>query len=360
MMLPFSHSRKSTCKPECGIAILEAYENCGEIDSNNQHIVAFFTSLCETNQNGDRCYEMYGSAREHYITEGACYIAYVTIGWCTCRARLSEVVDEQGCCLTAHQDFFTTVFPRYDPVALYNGCGVDRPEGCNNSPTDDSTISPVPNTQDCIEDDLDSASVDAACKLLDPTEVLNHATTLTQSEINIFFRELCKPECGTTNLEAYETCGEIDSNNQHIVDFFTSLCETSQNGDRCYEMYVSAREHYIAEGACYIGYTTIGLCACRAQLSEVVDEQGCCLIAHQDFFSTVFPGYDPVALYNGCGVDRPEECNNSHIDGSAITPVPNTKYCIEDELDSAGVDTACKLLDPTEVVNDATTLTQSN
>ena len=79
-------------------------------------------------------------------------------------------------------------------------------------------------------------------------------------------------------------------------------------------MYVSARKHYIAEGACYIGYTTFGLCACRAQLSEVVDKQGCCLIiAHQDFFSTIFPRYDPVALYNGCGVDRPEGCDNSPI-----------------------------------------------
>ena len=34
--------------------------------------------------------------------------------------------------------------------------------------------------------------------------------------------------------------------------------------------------------------------------------------------------------------------------------------CIEDELNSAGVDVACKSLNPTEVVNDATTLSQSS
>ena len=144
----------------------------------------------------------------------------------------------------------------------------------------------------------------------------------SHSQINIFFRELCKPECGTAILGAYENCGEIDSNNQHVVDFFISLCETNQNGDRCYEMYVSAREHYIAEGACYIGYTTVGFCTCRAKLSEVVDEQGCCLIAHQDFFTTVFRRYDPVTLYNGCGVDRPERCNSESPVSSNTTTLP--------------------------------------
>ena len=80
---------------------------------------------------------MFVSARKHYVAEAACYIAYTTVGLCACRARLS---DEQGCCLTAHQDFFSIEFPQCDPVTLYNGCGVDRPEGCNNSPIDDSPV----------------------------------------------------------------------------------------------------------------------------------------------------------------------------------------------------------------------------
>ena len=90
--------------------------------------------------------------------------------------------------------------------------------------------------------------------------------TISQSEIDRLFRELCRPECGNAVLEAYEDCGEIDQNEQYIVEFITSLCGTNQNGGTCYQFYDSARDHALIEATCFNDYDNSGTCMCQSEL----------------------------------------------------------------------------------------------
>ena len=173
----------------------------------------------------------------------------------------------------------------------------------------------------CIRDELDTAGVSNACKLIDPTVVVDDINTISQSEINNIFGEICSPECGDAILEAYENCGEIKKDEQFIVEFITSLCGTNKNGMRCYLLFDSARDHSSIEASCFDEFTNHGVCTCQPELLEEVEEQGCCLETCQDFFTGIFPDYDPLALYNECNVNRPEGCNNSPLGNSSVSLV---------------------------------------
>ena len=74
------------------------------------------------------------------LIEATYFDDFTNRGVCTCQPELLEEVEEQGCCLETFQDYFAGLFPDYDPRALYDD---NRPEGCNNSPLGNSSVSLV-------------------------------------------------------------------------------------------------------------------------------------------------------------------------------------------------------------------------
>ena len=168
----------------------------------------------------------------------------------------------------------------------------------------------------CVDDKLDSAGVGSTCKMIGDDDDILNLDIASQSEINTYFREFCRPECGNALIKAYQDCQDINDAAQNLIDFLMDLCGTNKNGDTCYTQYVNARNHFSVEESCFDDYTDFGGCSCQSELSDVVQEQGCCVDAYHDYFTDIYPDFNPRALYNECGVDRPEGCNNSPISGS--------------------------------------------
>ena len=126
------------CVPECGNVILKVYDDCGYWDILERvlpGIKQFTADLCSTNENGEKCYKMYGNAFTLLQSESTCYATYKRIRLCSCQSLLSEGVSEQGCCINVYHNYISGLpGANYSPRNLYNACNVDRPADCNNSP----------------------------------------------------------------------------------------------------------------------------------------------------------------------------------------------------------------------------------
>ena len=168
--------------------------------------------------------------------------------------------------------------------------------------------------EQCIDDRLDDAGVDSACKSAGEDDI--DLESASQAEINAFFSQFCRPECGNPVRRAIEECEDIDEDDRIVINFISSLCGTNEDGEQCYQQFDSARNHFSVEASCSENFAENGVCTCKSDLEDEVEEQGCCLDAYQDFFSDIFDEYDPSGLYSECDVDRPGGCNNSPISGS--------------------------------------------
>ena len=121
------------CIPDCGNVYIRAADDCGGFDGDDAPLKDFFIGMCGTNQNGDKCYQLYTDAIDSLISEARCYQDYVRYRECNCRSQLTQTVGEQGCCLDIYHDLLDKE-EDYDPIDLYHECNVDLPSGCNNSP----------------------------------------------------------------------------------------------------------------------------------------------------------------------------------------------------------------------------------
>ena len=123
------------CNPECGIVTNDVLNECGVYSSTFPGSEKFNVDLCSTNEDGTKCYRLYGKALDFLTTEASCYQTLTSSGVCTCSSDLRDAVEEQGCCIDAYYDFVSGLSNAYSPRALYEGCNEDFPtDGCNNSP----------------------------------------------------------------------------------------------------------------------------------------------------------------------------------------------------------------------------------
>ena len=124
------------CRPDCGNVYLSAADDCGEFDGDDAPLRDFFIDICGTNQNGDKCYEIYGDAVDALISEEPCFETYFATKVCNCQSALSQDVREQGCCLDIYYDLIEGFQNGTDYKAsdFFDGCDVNYPSGCNNSP----------------------------------------------------------------------------------------------------------------------------------------------------------------------------------------------------------------------------------
>ena len=175
------------------------------------------------------------------------------------------------------------------------------------------------NSDECVDDELESADVDSVCLLTaQEEEQLDFDDELSQSSIDIIFREFCKPECGNAVLAAYIDCEAFED---EFIDLLVGLCGTNQNGEQCYQRFTSALDFVSdTEPSCFVSSTNSGECDCKSELSQAVEEQGCCLDVYHDFITEVLDSegirYVPRELYNDCDVNLPGGCNNSPISSS--------------------------------------------
>ena len=123
------------CEPECGNPILEALADCGAED----YIIDFYVGLCGTNADGDSCYEGFVTATSFVQRETVCVANYDQYGSCSCSSDLSSVVEQLGCCVNVYNDYYMN-FVEFDVDELYDGCGVETPRDCNNSPISGSNV----------------------------------------------------------------------------------------------------------------------------------------------------------------------------------------------------------------------------
>ena len=177
-------------------------------------------------------------------------------------------------------------------------------------------------TEMCIADSIESIGLDAQCELVGEEEAglgLDGDLESSQPTINDIFSIFCRPDCGNTILKAYSECGVFD-NEPFVVNFLVGLCGTNHNGSRCYEHFVNALDHVaVVETSCFHNYTTHHECRCQSQLSQVVEDQGCCLDTYHNLISSSVDlpfHYDPRELYEDCHVNLPRGCNNSPISSS--------------------------------------------
>ena len=172
------------------------------------------------------------------------------------------------------------------------------------------------NSDECVDDDLESADVDSVCRLTaQEEEQLDFDDELSQSSVDIVFREFCKPECGNAVLAAFIDCEAFEDES---IALFVGLCGTNQNGEQCFQRFTSALDFVSdTELSCFVNSTNSGECDCKSELSQVVEEQGCCLDAYHDFTTEVLDSegirYIARELYNDCDVNLPGGCNNSPI-----------------------------------------------
>ena len=123
------------CIPDCGNVINNAASQCGVYSSFFPGTEKLNVDMCGTNEDGIKCYQLYGNAFELIQTEASCYQGITSTGLCRCQSDLIIGVEEQGCCIDAYYDFLSGLSFTYSPRALYQECNVDFPtESCNNSP----------------------------------------------------------------------------------------------------------------------------------------------------------------------------------------------------------------------------------
>ena len=171
---------------------------------------------------------------------------------------------------------------------------------------------------ECVDDDLESADVDSVCRLTAQEEEQLDFDELSQSSFDIIFREFCKPECGNAVLAAFIEC---DAFEDELIDLFVGLCGTNQNGEQCYRRIVRTLDFTSnTELSCFINSTASGECECKSELSQAVEEQGCCLDVYHDFLTDFLDSdgirYIPRQVYDDCNINLPGGCNNSPISSS--------------------------------------------
>ena len=174
------------------------------------------------------------------------------------------------------------------------------------------------NSDECVDDELESADVNSACRLTAQEEEQLDFDELSQSSFDIIFREFCKPECGNAVLAAYIDCDAVED---ELIDLFVGLCGTNQNGEQCYQRLESTLNFVLdTELSCFVNSTASGECDCKSELSQAVEEQGCCLDVYHDFITDLLDSegfrYIPRELYDNCDVNLPGGCNNSPISSS--------------------------------------------
>ena len=181
-------------------------------------------------------------------------------------------------------------------------------------------------SDECVVGKLDSLDIDQECVM---TALLleedNETIAQSQPTFNTLFSVVCEPECGNAILDAFIDCGTFDEM-PSAIDFFAGLCATNENGEKCYERFLSAWSHVESEVDCYDNYLSNGTCTCAAELREAVGLQGCCLETYHNFIRDTLDAldydidYQPQGLYEDCDVNLPGGCNNSPISSSSPSP----------------------------------------
>ena len=169
----------------------------------------------------------------------------------------------------------------------------------------------------CVSDKLDAAFHGNTSRFV--SECKFAATFLDTSNltslITSIFRTFCVRDCGDVVLDAYNDCGVFDVGFRGTEELIVGLCGTNGNGDLCYTLYSEGVTLINTESSCYGSYISSGVCSCRSDLSDAVDEQGCCVDIYHDFIAGLGT-YDPDRLYDDCNVNSPPSCNNSPLTAS--------------------------------------------
>ena len=123
------------CIPDCGNVINNVFNQCGVYSSLFSGTEKLNVDMCGTNEDGTKCYQLYGNAFKLIQTEAAYNRGITSTGLSTCQSDLIIGGEEQGCCIDAYYDLISGLSFTYSPRTLYQDCNVDFPnEGCNNSP----------------------------------------------------------------------------------------------------------------------------------------------------------------------------------------------------------------------------------
>ena len=117
------------CTTECGDFFIDAAKEC---DFENASAIILFESLCETNSNGDVCYELSNTYNNYGAIESSCAEDLSNSGTCTCESDLEDAVEDLGCCIDAfHQIAEEFSGGSVNPQDVYDDCGVDLPAPCS-------------------------------------------------------------------------------------------------------------------------------------------------------------------------------------------------------------------------------------
>ena len=126
------------CIPGCGNAFIRAADDCGYFDGGDAPLKDVFIGMCGTNENGNKCYQIYTDAIDSLESQDPCFETYFRSKVCNCRSALLQDVSDQGCCLDVYYDLAERLAERRGTDIkvsdFYDGCDVNYPSGCNNSP----------------------------------------------------------------------------------------------------------------------------------------------------------------------------------------------------------------------------------
>ena len=131
------------CTTECGDFYFEVAEEC-EFEYSSK-IVDTLQPLCETNSNGDVCYELFTTYLSYAEVETSCTLDYLSnSGTCTCESDLEDAVEDLGCCVSVYHQFVdgdsqgspNQIAEEFSGGSvntqdIYDECGVDLPAACS-------------------------------------------------------------------------------------------------------------------------------------------------------------------------------------------------------------------------------------
>ena len=126
------------CIPDCGNAFISAADDCGYFDGDDAPLKDVLIGLCGTNENGVKCYQIFEDSLDTLESQDPCLETYFRFKVCNCRSALLQDVREQGCCLDVYYDLAEELAMQrgtdLEVSDFYDGCDVNYPSGCNNSP----------------------------------------------------------------------------------------------------------------------------------------------------------------------------------------------------------------------------------
>lgn len=140
------------------------------------------------------------------------------------------------------------------------------------------------------------------------------------SQVTNVYSSVCVPECGDAILKAYKDCGYFDIVFPGTEEFTIAMCGTNDNGNMCYKLYGKGIALTSRESICYVSYNSLGKCNCQSELSDAVEQQGCCINAYHKLNNGLgLLAYNPDDLYDDiCKVNLPKSgCNNSPLKASS-------------------------------------------